>query len=514
MERRKVQIDGVEIEVIRPDRIWLQENYELFLSEFFAGGRMPDYIDLLTSTRLRGTWGWAGWRGTYKWRYAFDRDDGVNGLESEEMGWHPGLNGSYVHRNSKGKILLAPERAKYHIKLKNVDWLPEYIYEDTLIHEMCHIFCYYNKLWAGEGHDGYFLRLAEYIKRKSNGKYNITRYVKKEFGSMADKVAKALGTDENSEHPKDGEQSFVIAVTLDDVIYDESTDDGTNTIWINAGDNFDAAKVMAERISSDRMRSIFNANDFAFYVDDADVEEVLIYVTDKEWMRKHTPVPRNVRCSMTNKKNWRWISRSIDWLISNGWIECVWDSNADDAPGQTPDLEPAPAPEPKSILEPKSEPEPVFAPAPEPDQKPETAGTEWNPSDGSPMDYIRSLPPDRRMPTFKAFTAWFGNLDDDKRERLGDLRMRSPEMDERDWWLGWFLRNEFHRDVEESLDYTDEQKLAMLTEGIIGRTYERAKRWLEGLASKVKSSLFGKQQVRFTGEVDEDGNEIAEVGIS
>ena len=493
---------------MRPDENWLRENYELFLSEYFSGGRMPANITLLTSTRLRGTWGWAGWRGAYRWRRAYDTEDGVNGLESKEMGWGPGLDGSHIHRNSKGQVLIAPENASYTIKIKNVDFLPECIYEDTLIHEMCHIFCYCNKLWTGEGHDGYFLRLSEYIKRKSNGNYDITRYVKKEHQEMADKVSRALGA--GSPAAPDGERgaarSFIVAVTLGDVVFDPDTDAATSTLWFNAGTSLDAAKALAMRMSGGGLRPMFNAYDYEMYISDTDVDGAAVYATGEEWIRRRCSSPRNCRVTSRTVRNWEILTRSINRLLSNGAIEQAWDPDDDSgaepgAPDAARDPEPAPA-------APEPEPEPMPGPEPEP----EPSGSAWNPSDGSPMDRLRSLPKDEGIRTFRAFRDWYTGLGYDERMRLNDIRMQSPELGEQDWWLGWFLRNEFHG-LSESSDYTDEQKLAMLTEGILGRAYDRARRWLDGLADRVMSSLFGREQVRFTGEYDEDGNEIVEVGI-
>lgn len=67
--------------------------------------------------------------------------------------------------------------------------MPEYLYENTLIHEMCHVYCYLNGLWAGhQGHDGWFLMVAEKIKAASEGKYEILARVSDEASTLCREI--------------------------------------------------------------------------------------------------------------------------------------------------------------------------------------------------------------------------------------------------------------------------------------------------------------------------------------
>lgn len=126
--------------------------------------------DLKINNRLKHCWGKAGW-----WRSKHGDTEKVNSWGSAKP-----VPAQYVTKEMQFPVwkwngtYSQEDCPRTTIHLRATKWLPEVLYENTLIHEMCHIYCYLNGLWAGEGgHDGWFRMISEKIKTATNGKYEI-----------------------------------------------------------------------------------------------------------------------------------------------------------------------------------------------------------------------------------------------------------------------------------------------------------------------------------------------------
>lgn len=185
MERKTIQYAGKDLEVIIPDEEWMREKYSQFRAMFFSDGFMPESIRLNIDNSLKHSWGVAEY-----WDSKMG-DSGMFTVEKSRIRIPP----EYVSRNSPSMMWLyngtypIDQHPMVGIKVRATKWLPEEVYENTMVHEMCHVFCYLNGLWTGgNGHDGYFMVLSKKIGEASGGKYKVLSKVSDEEHNLCSDI--------------------------------------------------------------------------------------------------------------------------------------------------------------------------------------------------------------------------------------------------------------------------------------------------------------------------------------
>lgn len=169
MERQTVTIDGQEIEAVKVDEEWIRQKYDEFRSTYFSNWVMPssDKISFQVGSKMLKTFGMFKYRfpnGTLKRVYP---EEAPVATPSE-----------FISRRIKSRVWFGKgEPVRLVIRLKTSDFMPEAIYENVLIHEMTHVVVKFNMMWSGEAHDGWFKKIAEYIRNASSGKYVVERHV-------------------------------------------------------------------------------------------------------------------------------------------------------------------------------------------------------------------------------------------------------------------------------------------------------------------------------------------------
>lgn len=177
MVRRKTAVvDNRPTDVILPDSEWMAEKYREFSSRFFSIHKVPDVdsgiIGLSISGRMKRSWGMAYFYGS--------RCGGACKCKVEEA---PSPKPSHVGRNVPGFVWIRGRSVgepRMAIRMSGKSFLPERVWEGVLVHEMVHIACYWNGLWTGEGHDGWFVDISDEIRDASGGEFDIQRFIGRE----------------------------------------------------------------------------------------------------------------------------------------------------------------------------------------------------------------------------------------------------------------------------------------------------------------------------------------------
>ena len=173
VERRTAVVDGRPTEVILPDVEWFEEAYREYASRFFSRWWMPEpgspEFTIRTSRRMSETFG--------KTLFGCMDCGGFFRVKVEEA---TTPRPEHVGRDIRGGVWF-PDRSEGYpwsaIAMGVKEFMPERVWRHVLVHEMVHLACYWNSLWAGEGHDGWFLDIADAIRADSGGEFDIQRYV-------------------------------------------------------------------------------------------------------------------------------------------------------------------------------------------------------------------------------------------------------------------------------------------------------------------------------------------------
>ena len=203
MERRTVEYNGKQIEVIFPDREWFVRKYEELASTVFSGlsRNVPPVseVNIVIDNRMKYAAGKAGYTFSFSSHSSFRRKQGFNMYN------------------------------KFTIAMKARWMLPEWSYTNTLCHEMLHIALFNN----GEicGHEGPFLTAAKEIIDRTEGKINIQEFISEEeskimgqrFMSQSETNAIARKEERMQKRAKDAmellsDEIYVLKIGLNDTL--------------------------------------------------------------------------------------------------------------------------------------------------------------------------------------------------------------------------------------------------------------------------------------------------------
>ena len=203
MERRTVEYNGEQIEVIFPDREWFVQKYDELASTVFSGlsRNVPPVSDvnIVIDNRMKNAQGMAGFTFSFSSKNSFRKKTGFN-----------------IY-------------SKFTIAMKARWMLPEWSYTNTLCHEMLHIALFNN----GEmcGHTGPFLSVAKEILDRTEGKINIEQFVPekeamiigKRFMSQSEMDSNARKEERRRQKVKDAmellsDEIYVLKIGLNDTL--------------------------------------------------------------------------------------------------------------------------------------------------------------------------------------------------------------------------------------------------------------------------------------------------------
>lgn len=170
IQRSTAIINGSPTEVMLPDEGWLEDLYREFSARFFLRWKVPDGIAIKCVSGGGGTW--------YGRTTGFAEECG--GLFSCTMDEAPtprprhsengdALGAVWFRNRSTGEMEIL-------IRIHTETPLPESAWRHIVVHEMIHAACYWNGLWTGDGHDGWFRDLADDIRDASGGEYDIGKF--------------------------------------------------------------------------------------------------------------------------------------------------------------------------------------------------------------------------------------------------------------------------------------------------------------------------------------------------
>ncbi len=501
MQRKIVNVNGKDLEAVIVDPAWMRQKYEQFRGMFFSTVRMPDVgdISLEVSTRMKRAWGRAWWKDfvnrSTRQRAQYDQNRDVISDETKDA-WgmkQKWLEGEYVRRNIKCKIPNNPDTLKCRIQLNTREFLPEVVYEGVLVHEMVHVCCYCNRMWTGEGHDGWFRKIGDYITNASDGKYKIERYVSQDDIDIRDMIRDGV----TSASDKDG---WVIRLHLDKPI-----DYHTRTKWFRTKSmwywisNVNQINGFLAKASMNPDKFL-NVNSLNFV--DLGINSATIY----EAIRSNISDPRKQnwvqyvrdRCLEGNPAGNPPFNDNIiaKWNRLDGCDRFLEEAGALKKRETVTDLFKGA----EVAKEPEAETMAADAPAePTPEPNP--------PAEQDPMERIKAMSSEERKRFFDGFYPWYKSLDPQQKGMLEDNgHLKHPDWSFQQVLADYYFRKFFDSPVQqtmdfgESFDYTDNQKLGMLTESLLGRMYDRAKDWFKNLISSVFSSLWGSERIIDNGD--------------
>lgn len=565
MERQTVTVKGKPLEVVKIDVAWMEENYELFRQEYFSNLDMPPVEDMRFKVevgRHKNWWGYAQYNGPSWIRiragevYHPGSGENINRVTPEAMramGFESDtLERKYVARNVQSWVPSYPARySSFTIALNNEDFLPEVLFEGTLVHEMVHIATMRNRLWDGgksNAHDGWFKKIGEYITRASGGRYEIQRYVTKSEASMKTDIGLAM---------KGVGEGCLVRFVLTDEIETRSFDRGGGTYSMYyVAENPEAAASFVEAVKRNpgvidysrfkHMYPFINRHGYRFSarIKRADMYEMnrsavetpqKVVLMDGEWNFIHHKVvnietsegERTERYAVVGNKWVKWIGdRAIkvsggkpEFPITDNWIRAWtaygngdrpgnavmrvmqgsgflnWVGTVDFLGGSTGQTSEAPS----AKKEESAATAPVFH-----------VGED-------PREYAKALSPGARKAFYSNFFDWYhrvvdssgnvndaferfdltpflkDNLNDENRGILGDQRLalmslyidRFSKNGTPEWMKHWNDPVEAKESVLLPCDYSDEDRMAVITEGLLGDMLGRAGRAVKGAVKEV-----------------------------
>lgn len=470
----------------------MRENYELFRQEYFSGVKMPSSITLEPTTRMTRAWGKAWWHGVCKRLYAHESGR----LNSPDMNFdNDFLERSYIKRNIRKKMLVYPDSATYRIQLDVRDFLPEVVYEGVLVHEMVHICCYCNRLWAGEGHDGWFRKIGDYITKKSGGRYNIQRYISKDEVADRERIKGAVMTE-------DSNSGWVVKFVLSQDLQSRGTRRWNITdsmfYWIDRQEQVDGFLAKASMdpafLDTGRKKHLFPFKyDYGTKQCHAKITKAVLYEVNPDnigeerkkhwakWVRDKclvgNPAGGNPPITDVEIAKWEKLAVAARQLVDAGAmrrVSVMEDLFSEERPKQETGV---------AAVEDK----PAVQEAPK------------APEQGQdPIETVKAMPPDERKRFFSGFYPWYKGLDMQQKGMLEDNgRVRHPGWTEQQVFVDYYLRK-FHVSeipTVESIGLDEDDELEMIAESLLGRMYDKAKDWLRSLVDRVFASLYGKQEI-------------------
>lgn len=326
MQRRIVNIDGQETEVILIDKEWMEQKYKEF-QYLFNGYEMPQSIVLKPTARLTRTWG----RAVLKCRgYTDGGTFHITSSQSRVI-----IPDNYIDDEGTSPVFIKKRATHgqplYTIYISTSKLLPESAFESVMVHEMIHICCYHNGIWQGKhGHSGGFKMIADQVKKISNGKFAPERYVPKNDIETYGKIRNVL---------IDEARGFVVIVSFfgdvwadkEHETYGDIYSDTRLAFWF---DTKEEANKFASKCEDDP-RSVLNASDAARV---AEVPSgVTMYEVNPDnaispktrsyalWIKKHcAKISDLANKSMVTRaidKNTKMVCRSINVLRASGCIK-------------------------------------------------------------------------------------------------------------------------------------------------------------------------------------------------
>lgn len=166
--------DNEKNEVIEPTVAWVKQKYNEFNEKYFDNFLPKCSI----SVRPLGEKGGYVLGGTFRFMNAKNAlvGLGVNLVYNEDTGGYDEINKDTIYKVLKPVITI---NSKYSAPAK--------VLENTIIHEMCHYYTYFDKDGnfrncdkENEHHGNDFLEAAKMISEKSNGEINIKRLLEAE----------------------------------------------------------------------------------------------------------------------------------------------------------------------------------------------------------------------------------------------------------------------------------------------------------------------------------------------
>lgn len=556
MERETRIINGKQLEVVKIDEAWMRENYELFRQEYFSDIDMPTAEEMHFLTNLgkysrRRWWGWAQVEGL-RWqkmrgtetRYNPQIERGINSLKPGTMGFPTGsLQDRFIKRNLRswvtGETKYGPyseeygKDGKYTIAVDSTDWMPELLFEGVLVHEMVHIACFKNRLWQGgmESHDGWFRQIGEYVTQKSGGRYNIERYVTKEESATRTEIRMSdNGTDD----------AAVVCFSLSEDIETVGTRlwESTGVLWYWLPSR-DEAKAFAAKALQNPGYLDFGRRKhlYPFYSNRRQCKSKIAKATVFDCGTKHL---------VHNKTAWvewlvkRCIKATADGgpssVITDNLIK-IWGTNLDPRSGRcalnklwnegvisNKEVVGNPAPQSPYIRQDGME-----ATAPKAADKPESTESPEPPKEETPefrcgedpREYLSKLRPEQRRAFYELFFDWYkgqGEYSEGGEKGSASYQNQFTKQEVEEWgsrnlpgrpeqdvlmsYVLWTMPQSKWLDAPSEvaaaeswdLNLTDEQRMAVITESMLGRffgkAYETAKDWLSSLVDRVKASLW------------------------